>query len=171
MQVQVKDESGLPIVAVAGEVGHENRDLLLDALMGLISRGASRIVLDMTEVPYLDSGGLSVIFTAIRRLPADGWLGVVGSSPDVQRLFQICGLLRQPRFHVFPTRHDIDLAVASAAVTLGVSSGAVGGASSGVSSLSAAGRREGLTRGLDGASGGGNGCGASIWHPAERQDE
>ncbi|MEU5251884.1 STAS domain-containing protein [Streptomyces longwoodensis] len=51
-------------LAVSGEIDMSNIDALADAL----STTAGPLVLDLTDVEYLDSAGLSVLFTHADRL-------------------------------------------------------------------------------------------------------
>ncbi|GAA3117989.1 STAS domain-containing protein [Streptomyces rameus] len=55
---------GTPHLAVRGEIDMSNAGSLADAL----DAGSGPLVLDLTEVEYLDSAGLSVLFTHADRL-------------------------------------------------------------------------------------------------------
>ncbi|MGW3017817.1 STAS domain-containing protein [Streptomyces longwoodensis] len=55
---------GTPHLAVSGEIDMSNIDALADAL----STTAGPLVLDLTDVEYLDSAGLSVLFAHADRL-------------------------------------------------------------------------------------------------------
>ncbi|MFF9768308.1 STAS domain-containing protein [Streptomyces sp. NPDC053086] len=55
---------GTPRLAVSGEIDMSNAGSLADAL----GAGSGPLVLDLTEVEYLDSAGLSVLFTHADRL-------------------------------------------------------------------------------------------------------
>jgi len=66
-----------------------------------LDTGAQTMLLDLSQVSYIDSGGLSVLFSAARRLRPGGWLGVIGPNPNIRRLFELVGLLVDPGFKVF----------------------------------------------------------------------
>lgn len=60
-----------------------------------LRQGCSVIELDMTEVDFLDSTGLGVIATLLRRLePVHGTLELRAVPPSVMRLLTITDLLR-----------------------------------------------------------------------------
>lgn len=80
------------------------------ALQDSISAGNTVLLLDLTEVNYIDSGGLSVLFSALKRLREDGWLGLVGPNANVQRLLELVGLLADPNLRVFDDRQAAETA-------------------------------------------------------------
>lgn len=66
----------------------------------------------MNECPYVDSGGLSVIFDTLNRITqTDGWLGVIGPNPRVKRLLGLVGLLENEHFRVFESEEQLQEAV------------------------------------------------------------
>jgi anti-anti-sigma factor len=70
--------------------------------------GAQVVLLDLSEVSYIDSGGLSVLFSVARRLRPDGWLGVIDPNPNIRRLLELVGLLVDPSFRVFADRQTAE---------------------------------------------------------------
>ena len=69
-----------------------------------ILQGGDIILVDLSQVSYIDSGGLSVLFSAARRLRDKGWLGLIAPNTSVRRLLEIVGVLADPGFRVFPDR-------------------------------------------------------------------
>jgi anti-anti-sigma factor len=64
-------------------------------LLDLISRGARRVIVDFTEVTFIDSTTLGVLVGAIKRLCAvDGALVLVSSDRNITKIFEIVGLDR-----------------------------------------------------------------------------
>ncbi|GGP78399.1 STAS domain-containing protein [Streptosporangium pseudovulgare] len=55
---------GVALLTVAGEIDMSNTDVLAAAL----DRAPGPLVLDLTDVEYLDSAGLSVLFTHADRI-------------------------------------------------------------------------------------------------------
>ena len=104
--------SGVPLMRVVGEVDHFTSLALDDAVDDALSLDGSHLLLDLTECPYLDSGGLGVILTALRKVRAKGWLGVIGCRADLLRLFTISGLAAEPEFRVFASLDEASAAVA-----------------------------------------------------------
>jgi stage II sporulation protein AA (anti-sigma F factor antagonist) len=112
MEIIETSLSGVPLLRVVGDVDHFTSLALDDAVCDALNADGSHLLLDLTECPYLDSGGLGVILTALRTLRAKGWLGIIGCSPDLVRLFTISGLTAEPEFRLLASLHDTSVAVA-----------------------------------------------------------
>lgn len=56
----------------------------------VIDGGATQIVLDMSEVTYMDSSGLGTVVSVFKRMPSGGF-HVTGLRPNVRTLFQSLG--------------------------------------------------------------------------------
>jgi anti-sigma B factor antagonist len=55
---------GAVVLTVAGEIDMSNADVFADALTGAVAEAPGcRLVVDLTEVQYLDSAGLAALFT------------------------------------------------------------------------------------------------------------
>jgi anti-sigma B factor antagonist len=74
----------------------------------LISNGYHRIALDISEVEFIDSSGLSAAVWALKRLGADGELVIGGARGTVMSIFRLTRLDRV--FRIFP---DKEMAVAA----------------------------------------------------------
>jgi len=80
------------VVSVAGEVDAHTAPPVREAVLATVGPGA-RVVVDLTEVTFLDSTGLGVFVTALKRLrEVDGTLDVVITSPRVLKVFTLTGL-------------------------------------------------------------------------------
>ena len=55
--------SGVEVVRVVGEVDASNASELSEELLGSISNQARAVVLDLSTTTYIDSSGISLIFT------------------------------------------------------------------------------------------------------------
>jgi anti-anti-sigma factor len=79
-----------------GELDLSTAAAFHDAVSGLIEDGWTNIVVDLTEVTFMDSSGLRAAFEldseATRRGVA---LRLTGATDQVQRLFAMTGLSRQ----------------------------------------------------------------------------
>ena len=95
----------IPIVQLRGEIDLHTCPDLRAALQRLMEEGNHRIVLNMSEVPYLDSAALGVLVDAQRRArERDGEIYLAQMTPFVLRAFEITRLIRI--FQVFPTIAD-----------------------------------------------------------------
>ncbi|MHA6691312.1 STAS domain-containing protein [Devosia sp. A449] len=79
-----------------------------DKVGGLIEKGASRLVLDLHLVEFVDSSGLGAIVSCLKRLGPTGNLVIVGANLPVRRLF---ALTRMDR--VFSMHDTTDAAILS----------------------------------------------------------
>ena len=106
MEVHQSSLSGVPLLLVTGDVDHSNSSALEQAVREAAAVDSGRLLVDLSECPYLDSGGLSVFLFAVRDMREKGWLGVIGPNPNLARLFEIVGLSADPNFRIFSTRED-----------------------------------------------------------------
>ena len=92
-------------VAIAGEVDLYVAPELKQQLLDVIDRGATEIVVDLTDATFVDSTTLGVLIGAVRRLRTnDGRLTVVCNDRNVAKIFELSGLDRV--FDIFPTRAE-----------------------------------------------------------------
>jgi anti-anti-sigma factor len=103
MNVRVTSLGEIPIVEARGDIDHSNCEALDSALGDALSQAPVAFV-DLSQVSYIDSGGLSVLFSHARRLQDKGWLGLIEPNSDVRRLLELVGLLADHRFRVFGDR-------------------------------------------------------------------
>jgi anti-sigma B factor antagonist len=95
-------------IAIAGEVDLYVAPELKQQLLDVIERGATDVVVDLTDATFIDSTTLGVLIGAVRRLRAnEGRLSVVCNDQNVAKIFELSGLDKV--FDIFPTR---ELAVA-----------------------------------------------------------
>jgi len=79
----------------------------------LIASGHRRIALDLTEVEFIDSNGLSALVSALRQLQSDGDLVLIGPRATVLSMFKLTRLDRV--FRIFPDQAQALAALALAA--------------------------------------------------------
>ena len=85
-------------VALRGEVDAGTAHKLADTLDALVDDGAKLVVLDASDVEFLDSSGLRVIVnTGIKLSNVGGRLLIEGMSGAVQRVLEVSGLIEQYR--------------------------------------------------------------------------
>jgi anti-sigma B factor antagonist len=88
---------GFRLVAT-GEIDLDTTPQLTEALDALIADGATLVVLDATNVTFLDSSGLRAIVNAGNRLEqAGGQLLIEGITGAVQRVLEVSGLIERYR--------------------------------------------------------------------------
>lgn len=104
MQIAVSRSFDVPLFGIQGEIDHGNMAELAVAIDRAMTPEVTRVLLDLTDVSYIDSGGLAVLYTIVQRLQSSGWLGVINPCPNVYRLLEIIGLTAQDTFRIFPDR-------------------------------------------------------------------
>lgn len=80
------------VLRLQGEVDLSTAPLFQDALQGIVGNGR-QVIVDMSDLRYLDGSGLRLLFWARERLLAHGrQMLVTGPSPVIRRLLRIVGL-------------------------------------------------------------------------------
>jgi anti-sigma B factor antagonist len=89
----VRRDDRATVVAVAGEIDLATAPELGAALDGIEGSPGSTVHLDLAEVSFLDSSGISVLVDFRSRLETGGAsLALHRASPTVQRVLEISGL-------------------------------------------------------------------------------
>jgi anti-sigma B factor antagonist len=105
-QFELTDESldeATHLIAVRGEVHVSTAPEFSERLNDAIAKGMTGVVIDMTNVEFIDSTGLSVLLNALRRVTRNqGSLALAVSNPTVLRLFEITRL--DSTFDISPDR-------------------------------------------------------------------
>jgi anti-sigma B factor antagonist len=114
MEVLKTTLAGVPLLRVAGDIDHSSAPALDEAVSAALSDEGRRLLFDLTDCPYIDSGGLAVLLRAVKQVGDRGWVGVVGSNVNVLRLFEIVGLTKDAGFRVFPDSASASGAIAEA---------------------------------------------------------
>jgi anti-anti-sigma factor len=93
LETDIKSVGIHALVALAGEVDISTVGHLYEQLAALQREGVQHVALNMAEVTFVDSTGLSVMVTLHKRMESmDGELIIFSPSAQLRRLFQIAGL-------------------------------------------------------------------------------
>jgi anti-sigma B factor antagonist len=91
---------GHAVVDVQGDIDLQSAPLLRQALLDCAEQGDQRVILNLAEVAFLDSTGLSAIIAGLRAMESrQGSLMLAGIAPQVQRLLDLTHLSEE--FQVF----------------------------------------------------------------------
>ena len=112
LRMQVSYRSGFPMVYLSGELDHHSAGELRAVIEQELSAGATGLLLETSELRYIDSGGLSLLFDTLHRLEDTGGLGIVGPNEGVGKLMELTGLVDRPGFHIFPDLASVGATVA-----------------------------------------------------------
>ena len=102
------------VLALAGEIDLTQAAELDDELKSLVDEGTTQIIVDLLEVPFLESSALGVLLKYSRLLRANGGeLTLVTDDVRVLRVIEITGLAEH--FHVERTLSEaVDNAIEAA---------------------------------------------------------
>ena len=107
-QFELSDESlddATHLIAVRGEVHVSTAPEFSERLNEAMATGKAGVVIDMTDVEFIDSTGMIVLRNALRRVTRQqGRLALVVSNPTVLRLFEITRL--DSTFDIAPSRDE-----------------------------------------------------------------
>ena len=81
------------VITVAGEIHVSTAPRFSEQLNAAIQDDAPAVVLDLSDVDFIDSTGLSVLLNGLRRVTRQhGRMALVATNPTVLRLFEITRL-------------------------------------------------------------------------------
>jgi anti-sigma B factor antagonist len=103
-----RPRAGTVVVSVHGDLDLHSADELGDRLVGVAEGGASAVVVDLSDVAFVDSQGLGALLRGTRQLGGGaGRFRLVVPAPQIRRLFEITALDR-----VFPLDETREQALA-----------------------------------------------------------
>lgn len=114
-QVTGRLEAGGRVVIVRGEVDVSNAGEVYDLIGATIAREDTAVVIDLTDIQYLDSSAIRLLFRLAERLKRNrqNLAFAVGESGAARKILDIAGISGQ-----YPCRPDASAAlVALAAAT------------------------------------------------------
>jgi anti-sigma B factor antagonist len=92
LTIEIRRERGYTVVAAAGEIDISTASWLRERLADLAASG-SPLVVDLDQVSFIDSAGLSVLVGTAKRAAAhSGSLHVACGQPKIRKLFRLTGL-------------------------------------------------------------------------------
>jgi anti-anti-sigma factor len=90
----------ITVITVVGELDHDTAPLLRDEITVLQQRGRHRVVLDLADMTFCDSGGVGLFVDAHRTTGEHGgWLRLASVRPRIHELFRLLALDRLLDFY------------------------------------------------------------------------
>lgn len=89
----VRDSDGVTLIELRGELDIATAGPLRDALVALDLNGGLEVRMDLTNLTFIDSAGVSVIASACKRVRASNGTFSVRCQGPVRRVFEIEGLV------------------------------------------------------------------------------
>ena len=87
------------VVKLGGELDLYSAPRIRDALMGACAESPERVVVDLSEVDFIDSTALGVLIEARARLTNNRAFLLAGPGLQARRALEICGLDRHFGVH------------------------------------------------------------------------
>lgn len=107
LEIEVQDQDTYTLCRPVGELDAYTVGQFREALTGLATE--SRVVIDLSAVPFMDSAGLGALIGGIRRTRENnGEVSVACSRPTLTRLLHTTGFDR-----IVPVVDDVDAAIAA----------------------------------------------------------
>jgi anti-sigma B factor antagonist len=95
LTIATRQAAGRTVVSVAGEIDVYTAPRLREEITELVAAGTYDIVIDMSEVEFLDSTGLGVLVGGLKKVRAhDGSLQLVCNQDRLLKIFRITGLAK-----------------------------------------------------------------------------
>ena len=108
MQIEERAVGDVVVLDLKGKITlGEGDELLKDKVNSLVNQGHKKIVLNLADVPYIDSAGLAALIQAMQKVEGyGGKFMLAGLQETVRSIFEISRL--DQVFQIFP---DADAAL------------------------------------------------------------
>jgi anti-sigma B factor antagonist len=94
MEINVTTVDGVSVVKLAGDIDGSSAPAAQAAILPLAAPDC-RILLDMTDVPYMSSAGLRMLLSTYRQVTGkNGRVALVGLSENIQDTMSVTGFLK-----------------------------------------------------------------------------
>jgi anti-sigma B factor antagonist len=87
--VKTRAEGGTPVVSLSGELDLTNIERVRSAIGDVLAAGTGRLVVELSELEFMDSSGLAMLALFARKVPE---IELRDPSPNVRRLIDLSGL-------------------------------------------------------------------------------
>lgn len=105
MKVETKNDRGIEIIRVSGRIDPSTSVQFEEEINKILSTGAVKLVLNLSEVDFISSTGLRVFLTGLKRAKAEkGDLKVCCMNSNVEKLFKLAGFVSL--FDILPTEEE-----------------------------------------------------------------
>jgi anti-sigma B factor antagonist len=88
-----KNSDGITVVEMAGDIDASTASQVQEKVLGAAEE-KSKILMDMTNVPYMSSAGLRMLLSVYRQVTGkEGKLVIVGLSEEIEETMDVTGFL------------------------------------------------------------------------------
>lgn len=93
LRTDISSLDGWTVIRLHGELDVASAPSLRERLINLVAEGSHNLILDLEGLDFLDSTGLGVIISALKRARTNGGdLRLVCTQSRIRRLFEITAL-------------------------------------------------------------------------------
>lgn len=93
ISIEIQTTSDVPVVRLTGELDIDQAVRVREHLDRVIDAGAVRLVIDLSDVSYIDSTGLGMLVAVHKRLVAEqGFYVLTVPRASQRKVFEITGL-------------------------------------------------------------------------------
>lgn len=97
-QFTIKTQDNITVVSIAGDLDHDSTPKFRTVISQILESGCNKVVLDMSDTNFMDSGGMSgIIFAAKNLSEKNGRLLIANCNPRIVRKLDIGGLTKMPK--------------------------------------------------------------------------
>lgn len=105
IQVKAVNHSNLPILEPEGRIDSSSVGVMDEAFRQAFSAGSIALLIDMSKVEYISSGGLRSFLLALKEMKKrNGEMVLCGLSPSVGKVFKLSGF--NTIFEIIPGREE-----------------------------------------------------------------
>lgn len=102
MNLQTKSQNGVTVVALSGEYSMHNSPDLDRALKNLLASGQTRLVIDLSQVSYMDSSAIATLVECFRQVNQNkGAFALAALHEKLKPIFDLLHL--EKVFKIFPS--------------------------------------------------------------------
>ena len=102
LETAMRTEGGIAVLGVAGEIDVYTAPEFKSAINRAIESGTTDLVIDLSQVSYMDSSGFGTLLGATKRVrPKGGSINLIGCSEAIERMMRITRL--DTVFNLFST--------------------------------------------------------------------
>lgn len=92
-RIHARVHDGCTVLRVEGEIDFNSAWQLREGVLDSISTGTSHLVVDLGDVPLMDSTGIGVlVFGLVRLRERGGWVRLASVRPSIARILEILHL-------------------------------------------------------------------------------
>lgn len=105
MKLDISKRGDVTVLRCEGSLDADNIAAFKKIAYEVLDKGALKLILDASKVDFVDSMGLGVLISLLRKLKQeDGDIKIVSLTPDVKTIFEITRLYRL--FDIFDELKD-----------------------------------------------------------------